>query len=98
MTKSAEVAQRFAAVAPPCDFWSVRVMGSTSECLAVTRGVADPVALSNDVGAMVTVHAGGGLGYAATSDISASGLRRAGGDALAWAQRSAGRMVSPLPQ
>ena len=97
MSQTADIAARFAAVAPPCDFWSLRVMGSRSEHLGVTRGVIDPVALSDDFGAMVTVHAGGGLGYAATSDVSASGLARAGRDALAWANRSAGRMVAPLP-
>ncbi len=97
MTLPADIAARFAAVAPACDFWSVRVMRSRAEYLAVTRGVAEPVALSDDFGVMVTVHAGGGLGYAATSDISAAGLTRAGRAALEWAQRSAGRMVAPLP-
>ena len=97
MSQPADIAARFAAVAPPCDFWSVRVMGSTSEHLGVTRGVVDPIAVSDDCGAMVTIHAGGGLGYAATSDVSAAGLARAGREALAWAQRSAGRMVAPLP-
>ena len=72
-------------------------MRSRAESLAVTRGVAEPICLSDDFGVMVTVHASGGLGYAATSDISASGLTRAGSAALDWAQRSAGRMVAPLP-
>lgn len=97
MTEPAAIATRFAANAPVCDFWSVRVMRSRAEHLGVTRGVADPVSLADDRGVMVTVHAGGGLGYAATSDISPSGLARAGRDALAWAKRSAGRMVSPPP-
>lgn len=97
MSFPADIAARFAALAPPCNFWSLRVQRSTSERLSVTRGVADPASLGEDLGAMITVHAGGGLGYAATSDISASGLERAGRDALAWAQRAAAHMVSPLP-
>ena len=92
-----EIAARFAAAAPPCDFWSVRAVRSRAEHLGVTRGVTEPISLSDDAGAMVTIHAGGGLGYAATSDVSPAGLRRAGQAALAWAKRSAGRMVSPLP-
>lgn len=97
MSLPADIAARFAAVAPACDFWSVRVLRAATEQLSVTRGVVDPVSLGEDLGAMITVHAGGGLGYAATSDISTSGLERAGRDALAWAKRSAARMVSPLP-
>ena len=97
MSLPADIAARFAAVAPACDFWSVRVMRASSEHLGVTRGVADPVSLGDDFGAMITVHAKGGLGYAATSDVSAAGLARAGRAALDWAQRSAARMVSPLP-
>ncbi len=81
--------------APACDFWSVRVMRSQAEALSVTRGVADPVSLTDDVGAMVTVEAGGGIGYAATSDVSTAGLARAGQEALAWVRRAAGRSVSP---
>jgi predicted Zn-dependent protease len=97
MTDPADIAQRFADLAPACDFWSLRATRSRAEHLGVTRGVAEPFSLSDDAGAMVTVHAGGGLGYAATSDISSAGLKRAGAAALDWARRSAGRMVSPLP-
>ena len=97
MSQAAEIAQRLAAVAPACDAWSVRVMRSTSESLGVTRGVVDPIGLGEDLGAMVTVEAKDGVGYAATSDVSVAGLQRAGSDALAWAQRSAGRMVAPPP-
>jgi predicted Zn-dependent protease len=97
MSLTAEIAQRFTAVAPACDTWSVRVMLSSSENLGVTRGVVDPVGLGEDVGAMVTVQTKDGMGYAATSDITSPGLARAGAEALAWAERSAGRMVAPPP-
>lgn len=96
MTAVADIATRFAAVAPACEAWSIRVMRSRGESLYVTRGIVDPVSLSDDLGAMVTVAAGGGVGYAATSDISAAGLAAAGREALAWAQRTAGRMVAAV--
>jgi len=98
MTSPADIPARFAAVAPSCDFWSVRAVRGTAEHLGITRGVPDPVSLSDDFGVMVTVHAGDGLGYAATSDLSKAGLARAGREALAWALRAAGKMVSPLPE
>ncbi len=94
MTATADIAARFAAGAPACDAWSIRVMRSRSESLYVTRGIVDPVHLGDDLGAMVTVEAAGGIGYAATSDVSAAGLKAAGREALAWAGRTAGRMVA----
>jgi predicted Zn-dependent protease len=96
MTAIADIAARFAAVAPACDAWSIRVMRSRSESLSVTRGIVDPVSLGDDLGAMVTVQTKGGVGYAATSDISSAGLKAAGRTALAWAERVAGRMVAAV--
>ncbi|MGE3477628.1 MAG: TldD/PmbA family protein [Rhodospirillaceae bacterium] len=94
MTAIADIAARFAAVAPACDAWSIRVMRSRSESLSVTRGIVDPVGLGDDLGAMVTVQAKDGVGYAATSDVGTAGLKAAGRAALAWAERVAGRMVA----
>jgi predicted Zn-dependent protease len=42
---------------------------------------------------MLTVHEGGGIGYAATSDLSRSGLEEAVRRARDWARRSAGSAV-----
>ena len=42
---------------------------------------------------MITVVDKGGMGYAATSDLTAAGLRRAADHALSWARSSAGRSV-----
>ncbi len=94
MSVVADIASRFAAVAPACESWSIRVMRSRSEYLSVTRGIVEPVGLGDDLGAMITVQANGGTGYAATSDVSAAGLAAAGREALAWAARVAGRMVA----
>lgn len=95
MSLAAEIAARFSP--PACDRWSVRVVRRATESLSVTRGIADPVGLSDDCGAMVTIESAAGVGYAATSDISREGLARAGRDALAWAKRTGGRLVSPPP-
>ncbi len=43
---------------------------------------------------MITVIHKGGLGYGATTDLSAAGLRQAATEALFWATRSAGRAVT----
>lgn len=76
MSLAAEIAARFSP--PACDRWSVRVVSRTTESLGVTRGITDPIGLSDDCGAMITVESAAGVGYAATSDISREGLERAG--------------------
>jgi predicted Zn-dependent protease len=57
--------------------------------LSVQRGIVQPPSTSEDYGAMVTVIHRGGLGYAATSDLSRAGLRSAIERATAWAAASA---------
>jgi predicted Zn-dependent protease len=59
----------------------------------VRQGVLQPPAESTDVGGMVTVVHGGGLGYAATPDLSPSGISAAIERAAAWAERTAARSV-----
>ncbi|GIK84716.1 MAG: peptidase C69 [Betaproteobacteria bacterium] len=71
------------------DFWSLRFVEEIAEVYAVRKNVAQPLAVSTDRGAMATVHADGGLGYAATSDLSPPGLVRALRQALAWARATA---------
>ena len=93
----AAIAGDFAQVAPACDHWSARVVRQRRESLSVTRGVPDPVHVGDDIGVMITVTVGDGMAYGATSDITPSGLARAGAEARAWAVRAAGRMVSPPP-
>ncbi len=53
------------------------------------KNVALPFAACTDRGAMASVYAGGGYGYAATGDTSAAGLRAALERAAAWARASA---------
>ena len=68
-------------------------MEETTEVIGVRRGVLEPIDKTIDRGVMVTVFASGGMGYAATADLSESGIRRAFDKAMAWAERSQGKMV-----
>src|SRR5215470_1202892 len=81
--------ERFRHLAPQGDFCSLRFVRERSEVLAVRQNIVQPVETSEDSGAMLTVYAGDGMGYAATSDLSLSGLRRAAQQAHDWAQQSA---------
>ena len=71
------------------DFWSVRLVAEESETCTVRKGVPLPLSASTDRGAMATVYAGGGCGYAATGDTSAAGLRAALERAAQWARATA---------
>ncbi|HCP48277.1 MAG TPA: peptidase C69 [Deltaproteobacteria bacterium] len=84
---------RFQAAAPAVDFCSLRLVSTRTEQLWVRQDILQPVNTSTDVGAMLTVMDGGGLGYAATSDLSESGLREAAQRALTWAQRTQDQCV-----
>src|SRR5919197_3477452 len=85
----AGLAERFRQAAPPVDFCSLRYVRERSEYLDVRQDILQPVATSEDSGAMLTVYDGGGMGYAATSDLTLSGLRRAAERAHTWAQHTA---------
>ncbi|HEX4885608.1 MAG TPA: TldD/PmbA family protein [Casimicrobiaceae bacterium] len=71
------------------DFWSLRFVDERSELHAVRKNVPQPLEVTSDRGAMATVYADGGLGYAATSDLSPQGLARALAQAAAWARATA---------
>ena len=79
--------------APAVDQWAVRGVVERSEVLTVRHQVAQAPSRRIDAGAMVTVVDGGGLGYAATSDTSEAGLRRAFGEATALARAVADHAV-----
>jgi predicted Zn-dependent protease len=71
------------------DYWSLRLVDETSEALTVRKNVALPPAFARDRGAMATVYADGGCGYAATGDTSPEGLAAALERAAAWARATA---------
>jgi len=85
---------RFKEALPAADFASLRYVCERDESVSVRQDVPEPVGRSEDAGVMITVMDGGGLGYAATCDLSVSGLRAAGAKAKTWARRTAGRGVA----
>ena len=90
--------KRFKEVVPAGCFTSLRVLGRRDEQVNMRQGIVQPVGLSDDTGAMVTVIDGSGLGYGATSDLSTDGLRAAVAQARTWAKRSAGKGVFDFEQ
>jgi predicted Zn-dependent protease len=93
--------KRFRRTAPKVDRCSLRFMQEKSESVSVRQDVVQPVQKSVDAGVMITVIDKGGMGYAATSDLSEAGLKRAFAQATEWAHRTAGKMVldvSKLPK
>ena len=89
----AQLEERFRRIAPAVDFCSLRAVDERAETIEVRQDVLEPVAMSSDVGAMITIIDGSGLGYAATGDLSEDGLRRAADEALRWARRTHGHGV-----
>ncbi|UCG96419.1 MAG: TldD/PmbA family protein [Burkholderiales bacterium] len=88
------IAQRFRRLVPAdLDHASLRVVEEHSHTTRVRQDVVEPADRSTDRGAMVTVVAGDGIGYAATSDLSDGGLRAAVERAAQWARLSNGRSV-----
>jgi predicted Zn-dependent protease len=83
----------FRSIAPAVDFCALRFVEESSEYLQVRQDVAEPPQLAVSRGAMVTVIHAGGLGYAATSDLSRSGLAAAMERARRYARLTAGRSV-----
>ncbi len=71
------------------DFWSLRFVDERCESFSVRKNVPMPYVAATDRGAMATVYADGGYGYAATSDTSPAGLRAALDRAAHWARVTA---------
>jgi len=83
-------AQQFNSVAPNVDFWSLRLTNESREAISVRQGVMQPVFNQLARGALLTVVTGDGCGYAATSDLSPGGLKKAVRQARDWALQSSG--------
>ena len=91
MTASFE--STFKRILPAVDFCSLRFVEESTEQLSVRQNVAEPPQTCVDRGAMISIFDKGGYGYAATSDLSESGLRAAVARAHDWARLTAGRSV-----
>lgn len=84
----------FFSILPKVEFCSLRVINKRSELLTMSKNVLKPPHYEEDTGLMVTVIDKGGIGYAATSDLSTSGLRHALEQARHWADFSRGQTVT----
>ena len=78
---------------PSTDFVSLRVVDEQAEAFTLRKGVLEPPWSRHDIGAMVTVHTQGGLGYAGTSDLGESGLANAIARAREWAEHTRARAL-----
>lgn len=74
--------------APAVDFWSLRLVSEEVETLNVREGIAQPPRVNHSRGAHLTLIKDGGIGYAATSQLTEAGLRHAIDQALGWAECS----------
>ena len=79
------------------DHATIRLWDEQGEYLTVRQNELDPVSSTVDIGVMVTIWHGGGLGYAATSDLSEGGLRDAVDRARHWASVTAGVVAMDTP-
>lgn len=89
------IAARFANLAPAVDYWALRLIDETYQCLTVRQNVVQPLANMRTLGALLTVVEHGGIGYAATSDVSPTGLRSMAEQAQRWAWQTANRGLIP---
>jgi predicted Zn-dependent protease len=65
--------------------------------LTVRQNLLQPIFNEYDTGVMISIWNGGGLGYAATADLSDTGLATAVEQARHWATITAGAMVTTTP-
>jgi predicted Zn-dependent protease len=90
--------QHFHRLKSQVEFFSLRYVCETDELLGVRQNVPEPPRFIQDRGVMISVIDRGGCGYAATCDLSTSGLQRALDDASAFARATRGRLVMDLEQ
>jgi predicted Zn-dependent protease len=90
------ISTRFACIAPALDFWALRLVDESHERICVRQDVLQPIANSRTIGALITVIDRGGIGYAATTDLSPSGLKTMANQAQHWARRTANRGLIPV--
>ena len=69
--------RRFAALRTRAEFFSLRHVRQSSQHLAVRKNIAEPPSLSSDEGVMITVRVNGVEAYAATGNLSQTGLQQA---------------------
>ena len=86
LIESTALEDRLRAVLPSdVDYASARLVDERSEHLSVRRNQLEPMHTEFDTGVMITIWNDGGLGYAATTDLSDDGLAAAVDRARYWA-------------
>ena len=98
-----DIVKTFRALVPAVDFWSLRLVDQRLERITVRQDKTEPPVNRHTLGAHITVVDGGGAGYAATCDLSRSGLGAAVRQATDWAHTTAdihliGREEHAMPQ
>lgn len=83
------IARSFQQQAPAVEAWWLRVVDTRAQSLCVRQGVLLPPSEQRSRGVFVQVADRGGIGYAATADITAAGLKRAARRAREWAHATA---------
>jgi predicted Zn-dependent protease len=84
----------FRSLLPAVDFCSLRFVERSGQTLCVRQNVVEPIGNRVSRGAHITVFHNGGSGYAATCDLSKSGLTAALKRAVEWAEMTAGQIPS----
>ena len=93
-----QLKQRFDALRTRAEFFSLRYVSEAGQYLSVRKNVAEPPAFKHDQGAMLTVRLRGIEAYAATNDLSQTGLQAALDRAEAQAQLIAAHALLNLSQ
>ena len=78
---------------PNVDYCSIRFVSKYSNIINATRGVLEPVVISEDEGVMITIYNNGGAGYGATCDITKEGIKHAIDKALEWSKFSKNKLT-----
>lgn len=81
----------FRSLLPRVDFCSLRIVERSGQNLCVRQNIVEPIGNHFSRGGHITVLNQGGTGYAATSDLSRSGLKAALDRAVRWAELTSGR-------
>ena len=87
------LAKRVRAELPGDVDWTLRLVDEHSQAIVFRQDVLQPLRNRRDTGAMLSVIAAGGVGYAATGDLGRAGIRAAAARALEWARAGSGLTV-----
>jgi len=88
-TDQEQIINAFKSIVPPVDYWSIRLVETEYENICVRQDILQPPNTAFSTGVFITVTNKNGIGYAATSNVTKSGLKQAAMQAKNWAEISA---------